>query len=108
MIKEQGVKWPELLEAVKRHKALGQLNWELGKYRTPEDLAAAAVDEALELSDILETEYNCSLRTIADYMQMPYTLLLHTYTLLYIEQQKSKPIQCKYIPYELWIKTEQK
>lgn len=106
MIKEEGAKWTELLEAVKMHKGLTQPSWKDGIYHNPENLAAAAVDEALELSDIMETEFNTSLRNISDWLQMPYTLLLDYYHQHYIINQESKPIGTKYIPYELWTKIE--
>lgn len=106
MIKEQGAKWPDLLEAVKRHRGLPQPSWKGGIYHSPENLAAAAVNEALELSDIMETEFNTSLRNIADWLGMPYTLLLDFYHQHYIINQESQPLGTKYIPYELWTKIE--
>lgn len=102
LIKEQGAKYADLLEAIKKCDSLPQPQWVCGCYNTPEKLAAAAIDEACEVCDTLETEYTTSLRNIADYMQAPYALLLDYFIEHYIKNQESQPKATRFIPYMLW------
>lgn len=58
---------------------LDQLGWTGGKYNSTMALAAEAIDKAYNLGECMDTAHRASLRTIAEWLEMPYNLILSIY-----------------------------
>lgn len=92
-------KWAELVKMA-RSSQLGAF-WTGGTYNDAEELAAAAVAEAYGLADALDTDYNASVRTIANFVGMPYKRLLTFFAKYFIlSNADPKGYYCTYVPYD--------
>lgn len=99
-ITHQLVKWAELVQMAGSNELLGK-RWTGGNYNDAEELAAAAVAQACRVDEAMNTKIYAGLRTIAEFMQMPYGRLLDFYTQRYIltEHTPKTPIY-GYVPYK--------
>lgn len=99
-VTHQLVKWAELVQMAGSNASLGK-QWTGGNYNDAEELAAAAVANACSVENAMHTALYAGLRTIAEFMQMPYDRLLQFYTQHYIltEHEPAAP-QCRYVQYK--------
>lgn len=106
-ITHQIVKWADLVQMAGGNELLGK-QWTGGNYNDAEELAAAAVALACRVDEAMNTTLYAGMRTIAEFMQMPYNRLLDFYTQHYIlTEHKPTAKCCGYVPYKTlkeWIK----